>query len=254
MTGINTTGTKSPRIRLFTDDYDRKAGEHKIFIKSVQREYSRACIDGDVNVRVTDSFTNNQYIKFLKLRKQNSNQPSKTKANRRIRKLNTDTFTSITTNTKVTTITEENSSNKKQNPETTIRTTDTTNGPGRRDVIFCESSGKNVSNRKTRNTIFTFILQKQNIKTGWQRPVKEPTYAEFNHGNHLHIIFASGSEEHNCNRQRTTICNHIGASDAGYHEATASMQKVFHRGPFILDCIRHGAKSIRIFVNTNCGP
>jgi hypothetical protein len=86
---------------------------------------------------------------------------------------------------------------------------------------------------------YTFIVHKTGIDILPPTTKKGPTFASFDHGDHIHVIF-SARHTNNGSRHLNTILNFLHASFEGSSEAHTTLQLIRFPTRFISYLIRKG--------------
>jgi hypothetical protein len=105
-------------------------------------------------------------------------------------------------------------------------------------------------NNHTKNDdpIYTFIIHKTGFDSLPPTTKKGPSFAAFDHGDHVHIIF-SVAYTNNTSRQVTSILKFLGATLEGTTEAHTSLQLVRFHTRFISYLIRKGLSTFHKYGN-----
>jgi hypothetical protein len=98
------------------------------------------------------------------------------------------------------------------------------------------------------DTIYTFIIHKSAILPIPPTTKKAPTFAAFDHGDHIHFIYTT-KHSNNANRSLNAILQFLGSSFEGTTEAHTALQPVRFRNRFLSYLIRKGIRSFHKYGN-----
>lgn len=100
---------------------------------------------------------------------------------------------------------------------------------------------------------YTFIIHKTNLNIAWDQLLQcknnkqSPTFIAFDHGDDIHILYATSPTGGNAAKRRDRILKFIYASRAGIAEAISSFSRVRLLRNYILYCIRYGIETYHKF-------
>lgn len=102
-----------------------------------------------------------------------------------------------------------------------------------------------------RKHFVTFVIHKEHIgpnrgTVGRDRN-QQPSFAEFDHGDHIHVIFTTTNPNTNVARTRSRICKFLDVSIGGCTEALTTTTRVYSPRKFILYCLKYGATTFSYF-------
>ena len=130
--------------------------------------------------------------------------------------------------------------------------TDSTRAPAERRGGEQPTSSGSFRDRPDRG-YYTFIIHKSNLTIAWDQLLQcknnkqSPTFIAFDHGDDIHILYATSPTGGNAAKRRDRILKFIYASRAGIAEAISTFSRVRLLRNYILYCIRFGIETYHKF-------
>lgn len=103
-----------------------------------------------------------------------------------------------------------------------------------------------------KNKFYTFVIHKRNCHPNYENAQKtwgklKPNFYEFDHGDHVHIVYCGKSGSGNASRTRDRISKFYSTTPAGNTEALCSSQLIQNVKRFVIYLLRFGSNTMRLF-------